>query len=83
MGNALNARQQDRTDTVHRVRLRTGSPARVQQKITKDAERRPRPGQATTARTEKAHGLNPAHLGSDFEDFLKEEGSLKPCTPWP
>jgi hypothetical protein len=27
--------------------------------------------------------LNPAHLGSDFEDFLKEEGSLKPCTPWP
>lgn len=23
---------------------------------------------------EEAHGLNPAHIGSDFEDFLQEEG---------
>ncbi len=36
--------------------------------------RKLQPGQATATRTEEAHGLNPAHLGSDFEDFLKEEG---------
>jgi phage-related protein/DNA-binding Xre family transcriptional regulator len=43
-------------------------------KSRKTAKGRPRPGQATATRAEEAHELNPAHLGSDFEDFLKEEG---------
>jgi hypothetical protein len=54
--------------------MSNGLRLRVHQKIEKDAKRRPRPRQATTARTEEAHGLNPAHFGSDFADFLKEEG---------
>lgn len=77
MGSPLNTRQQDRTGTVHRGRTRTGSAARVHQKITKDAKRRHRLGQATAESLEEAE-LNPAHLGSDFEDFLKEEGLFAP-----
>src|SRR5262245_1623867 len=74
MGSPLNARQQDSAGAVHGVRCRTRTSARVHQEIAEDAKGRPRPRQATTARTEEAYGLNPAHLGSDFEDFLKEEG---------
>lgn len=35
--------------------------------------RKLQPGQATAPLPQDA-ALNPAHLGSDFEDFLKEEG---------
>jgi hypothetical protein len=73
MGNAFNARQSNRTGSLHRAERGVGTIARVHQKIAKDAKARPRPCPATPSRVE-AEGLNPAHLGSDFEDFLKEEG---------
>jgi antitoxin HicB len=73
MGNALNTRQSDRTSPLHRAGRRAGAAARIHQKITKNAKSGPRPRTATAASTEEGN-LNPAHLGSDFEDFLKEEG---------
>lgn len=73
MGNALNTRQSDRTSPLHRAGRRARTVARVHQKIAKDTESGPRPHPATTASPEE-EGLNPAHLGSDFEDFLREEG---------
>jgi len=73
MGNALNARQSDSTSPLHRAGRRAGAAARVHQKIAKDTKSRPRHRAATAADAEK-EGLNPAHLGSDFEDFLREEG---------
>lgn len=73
MGNALNARQSDSTSPLHRAERRAGAATRVHKKIAKDAKSGPRPRPATAASTEN-EGLNPAHLGSDFEDFLREEG---------
>jgi len=73
MGNALNARQSDSTSPLHRAGRRVGGAARVHQKIAKDAQSGPRSRMATVASAE-AEGLNPTHLGSDFEDFLREEG---------
>jgi antitoxin HicB len=73
MGSSLNARQQNRAGAVHSSRPHTGSPARVHQKITKNAAKRPRSRTATATRPEE-EGLNPAHLGSTLEDFLREEG---------
>lgn len=73
MGNALNARQPDSTGAVHGVRRHAGPSSRVHQKVAKDPKHRPRLGQAAAASPEETE-LNPAHLGSDFEDFLKEEG---------
>jgi len=76
MGNALNTRQSDRASTVHR-RGRDISPAtRVHQKVTKDPQRRSRPCASTPTGIE-TKGLNPAHLGSTLEDFLKEEGMFE------
>lgn len=74
MGNPSNARQSDRARPVHRAGGRPHAVVtRVHQKIAEDSQRRPRPRPATvTSRTES--GLNPFHIGSDFEDFLKEEG---------
>src|SRR2546426_6372339 len=73
MGNALNVRQSDSTSPLHRAERRAGTATRVHKKIVKDAKSGPRPRPATAASTED-EGLNPAHLGSDFEDFLREEG---------
>ena len=74
MGSPQHVRYADRTDRVHRARRGDATPTRVHQKIAKDATGRSHSGQATTTRAEEAHGLNPVHIGSDFEDFLKEEG---------
>ena|SRR5215204_2246189 len=47
--------------------------ARVHQKVAKDSQRGSQPCPETvTCPTES--GLNPDHIGSDFKDFLKEEG---------
>ena len=73
MGSSLNARQQNSAGAVHGVRSHAGSPARVHQKIAKDPRKRPRLSSAT-ATSPKEEGLNPAHLGSTLEDFLREEG---------
>lgn len=73
MGSALNARHSDSTSALHRAGRRAGAAARVHKKIAKDPKSRPRHRTATAAAAEK-EGLNPAHLGSDFEDFLREEG---------
>jgi len=73
MRNALNAQQSHRTSDVHRARRGTGATARVHQKNTEDSPRRSRPRAATPSGVEAA-GLNPAHLGSSLDDFLKEEG---------
>jgi len=73
MGNALNARQSDRTGDFHRARRGAGATARVHQKIAEDSQGRSRP-RSTTSSGVAAKGLNPAHLGSSLEDFLKEEG---------
>jgi antitoxin HicB len=73
MGNALNARQPERTGAVHRARRGVGPVTRVHQKVAKDTQRGPRP-RSTTPPGVEAAGLNPAHLGSTLEDFLKEEG---------
>lgn len=73
MGSPLNARQSDSAGAVHGVRRSARSSSRIHQKITEDAEGRSRSGQATAMLPQEA-ALNPAHLGSDFEDFLKEEG---------
>ena len=74
MGNSLHARQQDRASTVHGGRRHVSALARVHQKIAKDITSRPRPRPATAARIEEKESVNPVHLGSTLEDFLKEEG---------
>jgi antitoxin HicB len=76
MGSSLNARQSESPGAVHRSRPHHGAPARVHQKIAKDTQSRPRPRPATTAIAAE-EGVNPAHLGSDFEEFLAEEGVLE------
>jgi antitoxin HicB len=73
MGNALNARQPNRAGAVHRARRGVGPATRVHQKVAKDSQSGPRP-RSTTPPGVEAAGLNPAHLGSTLEDFLKEEG---------
>jgi antitoxin HicB len=73
MGSSLSVGQQDSPGIVYGVRRHTGASPRFHQKIEKDTKRGPRPRPATAASPEE-EGLNPAHLGSDFEDFLKEEG---------
>jgi antitoxin HicB len=74
MGSPSNARQSDHTRAVYRTGERPHAVVtRVHQKVAEDSQRRPRSRSATvTSRTES--DLNPAHIGSDFEDFLKEEG---------
>ena len=76
MGSPRDARHSNRTSSVHRAGHADGTPTRVHQKIAKDAKGRPRPRPATPPRGEE-QGLNPAHIGSDFQDFLKEEGLLE------
>lgn len=76
MGSPRSARQSTRTSPVHRTKPSDAASPRVHQKIAKDPKRGPRARPATVARTE-AEGLNPAHIGSDFEDFLREEGLLE------
>ena len=76
MGNALNARQSDRAGTVHRTGRGVSPAPRVHQKVAKDPEGSSRPRASTSSGTE-TEGLNPAHLGSTLEDFLKEEGMFE------
>jgi hypothetical protein len=45
----------------------------VHQKVAKDSHSGSRPCSQTVTRPSESD-LNPAHIGSDFEDFLKEEG---------
>lgn len=73
MGNALNARQPDRTGAVHRTGRGLSPAPRVHQKVTKDSQSGPRP-RATPPSGVAAAGLNPAHLGSTLENFLRDEG---------
>ena len=74
MGSSSHAQQSDRARPVHRTGERPHAvAARVHQKVAKDPQGRPRPRpEAGTRPTES--NLNPDHIGSDFEDFLKEEG---------
>lgn len=74
MGSTSHARQADRARPVHGTGGRPHAVAtRVHQEVAKDAQRGPRPrSEAVTRPT--ASSVNPAHIGSDFEDFLKEEG---------
>ena len=75
MGSTLNARQSDRTNTVHHAGRRHGAAARIYQKSAKNSKGRPRTRPATASRVAE-EGLDSAHLGSDFHDFLAEEGLL-------
>jgi antitoxin HicB len=76
MGNALNARQSDRASTVHRTGRGVSPATRVHQKVAKDSQRGSRPRSSSPPRIE-TEGLNPAHLGSTLEDFLKDEGMFE------
>jgi hypothetical protein len=76
MGSPRSARQPNSASTVHRARHPDDAAARVHKKIAKDTKGRPRPRTAAVAIAEE-EGLNPAHIGSDFEDFLREEGLLE------
>ena len=74
MGSSHSARQSDRPHTVHHTKRRAHDvTARVHQKITEDSAGRSHARPPAAPRIAGA-GLNPVHLGSDFEDFLKEEG---------
>ena len=74
MGSSSDARQSDRAHPVHRTGGRPHAVVtRVHQKVAKNSQRGSRPCPETVTRPTKS-GLNPAHIGSDFEDFLKEEG---------
>ncbi len=73
MGSPRSAQQSNRTSPVHRARHPAGATPRVHQNLAKDAKSGPRLRTATAASTEE-EGLNPVHLGSNFEDFLREEG---------
>jgi antitoxin HicB len=76
MGSPRDARHSDRTSPIHRARRAHAAAARVHQKIAKDTKGRPRSRPATPPRVEE-EGLNPVHIGSDFQEFLKEEGLLE------
>lgn len=73
MGNSSHARQADRARPVHGTGRRPHAvAARVHQEVTKDSQGGPQSrSEAVTRPT--ASGVNPADIGSDFEDFLKEE----------
>ncbi len=73
MGSPRSAQQSNRTSPVHRARHPAGATPRVHQNLAKDAKSGPRLRTATAASTEE-EGLNPVHLGSNFADFLREEG---------
>jgi len=74
MGSSSHARQSDRARPVHGTGGRPHAvAARVHQEIAKDPQSGSRACPETGTRPTES-GLNPAHIGSDFEDFLKEEG---------
>lgn len=74
MGSASHARQSDRARAVHGTGGRSHAAAtRVYQEVAKDSASRSRSRPKAVAIPTES-GLNPAHLGSDFEDFLREEG---------
>lgn len=77
MGSAHIARQSDRPRPVHHTGRRAHAVTpRVHQKITKDPAGRSHTRQAAAPRAAESE-LNPAHIGSDFTDFLQEEGLLE------